>query len=95
MVGAPRFNKNSKVASKRKRNRLKRKLKCRFCNADGSPRPIYVDYKDLRTLKVMINREGNIVSRRKTGNCAKFQRAVRLAVMRARFMGLLPYVVTE
>ena len=75
MAGPMRFNKkNAKGSSKRKRNRLKRKLRCRFCTADGSPRPIYVDYKDLNTLKLMINREGNLVSRRKTGNCAKFQR---------------------
>ena len=42
---------------------MKRKLKCRFCTAEGCPRPVYVDYKDLRTLKVMINRDGNLISR--------------------------------
>jgi small subunit ribosomal protein S18 len=53
---------------------------------------VFVDYKDLRTLKVMINRDGNLISRRRTGNCAKYQRAVRDAILRARFMALLPYV---
>ena len=43
----------------------------------------------------MIDREGNLLSRRKTGCCAKYQRAVRDAVMRARYMGLLPYVSEE
>jgi small subunit ribosomal protein S18 len=82
---------------RKKRARLKKKLRCRFC-PDGcshSPRPIYVDFKDLKTLRLMIDREGHIQSRRRTGNCAKYQRAVRRAVLRARFMGLLPYVSEE
>ena len=79
---------------RRKRARLKKKLHCRFCpkGCDKSPRPIYVDFKDLKILKSMINRNGHLLSRRRTGNCAKYQRAVRRAVLRARFMGLLPYV---
>jgi small subunit ribosomal protein S18 len=43
----------------------------------------------------MVDREGNMLPRRKTGNCAKYQRAVREAVIRARFIGLLPYVAEE
>ncbi|MEX0700910.1 MAG: 30S ribosomal protein S18 [Planctomycetales bacterium] len=79
---------------RRKKARLKKKLRCRFCpdGCDRSPRPVYVDYKDLKTLRGMVNREGHILSRRRTGNCAKYQRAVRRAVMRARFIGLLAYV---
>jgi len=79
---------------RKKKARLKKKLRCRFCpnGCDNSPRPVYVDYKDLRTLRAMTDREGRIVSRRRTGNCAKYQRAVRRAVIRARFMGLLAYV---
>jgi len=82
---------------RKKRARLKKKLRCRFCpdGCDRSPRPIYVDYKDLKTLRTMIDREGRILARRKTGNCAKYQRAVRRAVLRARYMGLLPYVPEE
>lgn len=79
---------------RKRRARLKKKLKCRFCpdGCDKSPRPIYVDYKDMKTLRSMVNREGQLLSRRRTGNCAKYQRAVRRAVLRARFIGLLPYV---
>ena len=82
---------------RKKRQRLKKKLRCRFCpqGCDKPPRPIFVDYKDLKTLRTMIDREGNLLSRRKTGCCAKYQRAVRDAVMRARYMGLLPYVSEE
>ena len=82
---------------RKKRARLKKKLRCRFCNGDcnNPPRPIFVDFKDLKTLRTMVNRDGHILARRRSGNCAKYQRAVRRAVMRARFMGLLPYVVKE
>ena len=82
---------------RKKRARLKKKLSCRFCpdGCDNSPRPIYVDFKDLKTLHLMIDREGHMLSRRRTGNCAKYQRAVRQAIMRARFIGLLPYVVEQ
>lgn len=82
---------------RKKRARLKKKLRCRFCpdGCNHSPRPIYVDFKDLKTLRLMIDREGHIQSRRRTGNCAKYQRAVRRAVLLARFMGLLPYVSEE
>lgn len=79
---------------RKKRARLKKKLSCRFCpdGCDKSPRPVYVDYKDVKTLRTMVDRESNLLSRRRSGNCAKFQRAVRQAVLRARFIGLLPYI---
>ncbi len=80
---------------RKKRARLKKKLKCRFCPGGEIPRPVYVDYKDVRTLKTLIDREGRILPRRRTGTSAIYQRAVRRAVMRARFIGLLPYVSDE
>lgn len=82
---------------RKKRARLKKKLKCRFCpdGCSNSPRPVYVDFKDLKVLRTMLDREGHILSRRRTGNCAKYQRAVRRAVLRARFIGLLQYVPEE
>ena len=52
----------------------------------------YVDYKDVDLLKQFVNPHGRMVSRRRGGLTAKQQRAVELAVKRARFMGLLPYV---
>lgn len=79
---------------RKKRARLKKKIRCRFCpdGCDNSPRPVYVDYKDLKTLRLMMDRDGHILSRRRTGSCAKYQRAVRRAILRARFIGLLPYL---
>lgn len=66
--------------------------RCRFCRPEGCPRPAYVDFKDIETLKRMMSGHGKMLSRRRTGNCAAFQRAVSTAIKRARFMGLLPYV---
>jgi small subunit ribosomal protein S18 len=60
---------------------------------DGQrPRPMYVDYKDLDLLTKLTNRQGKIVGRRKSGCTAASQHAVTLAVKRARYMALLPYV---
>uniref|UniRef100_A0A7C2NW25 Small ribosomal subunit protein bS18 n=1 Tax=Schlesneria paludicola TaxID=360056 RepID=A0A7C2NW25_9PLAN len=91
------LNKTEIKKLRKKRQRLKKKLRCRFCpqGCDKPPRPIFVDYKDLKTLRSMIDREGNLLSRRKTGCCAKYQRAMRDAILRARYMGLLPYVAEE
>ncbi len=80
--------------ARKRKARQQRKINCRFCpdGCDNPPRPIYVDFKDVKLLRSMVNRNGQMLSRRRTGCCAKYQRAVRRAVMRARFMGLLPYV---
>jgi small subunit ribosomal protein S18 len=69
-----------------------RRSRCRFCTKEGCPRPAFVDYKDIQTLKKMCTGQGKLFSRKRSGNCAAFQRAVGLAVKRARFMALLPYV---
>ncbi len=68
------------------------KNRCRFCTKEGCPRPAYVDYKDVGNLKKMCDNQGKLMARKRTGNCATFQRAVKDAIKRARFMALLPYV---
>ncbi|MEA1939930.1 MAG: 30S ribosomal protein S18 [Candidatus Caldatribacteriota bacterium] len=60
---------------------------CLFC-ADK----IVADYKNVDLLKRFISEQGKILPRRVTGNCAKHQRAVAIAIKRAREIGLLPYV---
>lgn len=80
---------------RRKKQRLKKKMTCRFCPDGVIPRPVYVDYKDVKTLKQLVDRQGRILPRRRTGTSAIYQRAVREAVLRARFIGLLPYVSDE
>jgi small subunit ribosomal protein S18 len=82
---------------RKKKARLKKKLTCRFCpeGPKKSPRPVYIDYKDLKTLRTLIDRNARILPRRRTGTSAKWHRAVRLAVIRARFIALLPYIPEE
>lgn len=53
----------------------------------------YIDYKDIELLKKFLNLHGRIQGGRHTGVSAKYQRQLALAIKRARFMGLLPYVV--
>lgn len=50
-----------------------------------------VDYKDIARLRRHLTDRGKIESRRKTGTCAKHQRALALAVKRARHVALLPF----
>ena len=53
----------------------------------------YIDYKDIEILKRFLNQNGKIMSHKRTGITAKNQRALATAVKRARFLGLLPFVV--
>ena len=50
-----------------------------------------VYYKDINRLKKFTTERGKILPRRITGNCAKHQRALTIAIKRARTMALLPY----
>lgn len=68
----------------------RRKKVCAFCadkTTDG------IDYKDVNKLKRYVSERGKILPRRITGNCAKHQRALTVAVKRARHVALLPYTL--
>lgn len=66
-----------------------RKKVCRFC----VDRNAKVDFKDQATLKYFVTERGKIIPRRISGNCAKHQRAVAVAIKRARGVALIPYQV--
>jgi small subunit ribosomal protein S18 len=51
----------------------------------------YVDYKDVARLKKFITERAKILPRRITGNCARHQRQLTVAIKRARNMALLPF----
>jgi small subunit ribosomal protein S18 len=72
-----------------KRGFSRRKI-CRFC----ADKQVPIDYKDPQTLKYFITDRGKIVPRRISGNCAKHQRKVSLAIKRARMIALMPFAVT-
>lgn len=50
-----------------------------------------IDYKDIDLLKKFISERGKILPRRVTGTSAKYQRALTVAIKRARQVALLPY----
>jgi len=51
-----------------------------------------IDYKDVATLQRLTSAQGKLFSRKRSGLSATAQRRVALAVKRARFMALLPFV---
>ncbi|KKQ78065.1 MAG: 30S ribosomal protein S18 [Candidatus Zambryskibacteria bacterium RIFCSPLOWO2_01_FULL_39_39] len=52
----------------------------------------YVDYKDVELLKKFLNPHARILSKKKTGVSTEYQKKLSMAVKRARFMALLPYL---
>ena len=64
-----------------------KKKVCKFCI-----QKLKIDYKDADTLNRFITERGKILPRRITGTCAKHQRALALAIKRARMIALLPFV---
>lgn len=50
-----------------------------------------IDYKNVDRLRRYISDRGKIEPRRKTGTCARHQRALTIALKRARHIALLPY----
>ena len=73
--------------ARRERGRRSRKKVCAYC-VDKNSR---IDYKDVNRLKKFTTERGKILPRRITGNCAKHQRALTIAIKRARMMALMPY----
>lgn len=91
-MAAPKMNKRGASSFTKKRKRKKRVFRrrkvCRFC-ADSS---LEMDYKDPKNLKNFLTERGKIIPRRISGNCAKHQRKLTVAIKRARTIALLPYV---
>jgi small subunit ribosomal protein S18 len=51
-----------------------------------------IDYKDVATLQRLTSAQGKMFSRKRTGLDAECQRVAALALKRARFLALMPYV---
>jgi len=64
-----------------------RRKVCTFC----VDKVTYIDYKDIARLRRHLSERGKIEPRRKTGTCARHQRALAVALKRARHVALLPY----
>jgi small subunit ribosomal protein S18 len=68
---------------------FRRKKTCPF----SGPNAPKIDYKDVRMLQRYISERGKIVPARISAVCTKKQRELAQAIKRARFLGLLPYVI--
>ncbi len=80
--------KNNDNVSQTKKKYTEFTTKCRFCRM----RVDRIDYKDIQYLQKLVGSQGRLLSRRRSGNCATHQRSVKIALKRARYMALLPYV---
>lgn len=69
--------------------RKRRRRVCVFCEEKTN----VIDYKDLNKLRRFVSERGKILPRRITGNCAKHQRAVTIAIKRSRHVSLMPYTL--
>lgn len=75
----------------RRRGGFGRKKVCRFC----ADRALKIEYKEPSSLKLYVTERMKIIPRRISGNCAKHQREVAVAIKRARVLSLLPFTVTH
>ncbi|HEV3155929.1 MAG TPA: 30S ribosomal protein S18 [Candidatus Baltobacteraceae bacterium] len=78
---------SSKKRAQKKERRPKKKT-CSFCVDRGLP----LDYKDGSRLRKFISERGKILPRRMSGNCARHQHELTVAVKRARVIAFLPFV---
>ena len=77
------YNRGERPDSPMKRRGGRRRKKvCVFCGKENNE----IDYKDVAKLRKYVSERGKILPRRITGNCAKHQRALTVAVKRERHM---------
>ena len=68
---------------------FRRRKTCPFSGANAPK----IDYKDVRLLQRYISERGKIVPVAHHGGLGQKQRELARAIKRARFLGLLPYVI--
>lgn len=74
---------------RRERGRRPKKKVCSFCVDKVSS----VDYKEANRLRRYITDRGKILPRRITGNCARHQRQLTVAIKRSRNIAILPFTI--
>ncbi len=70
-----------------RRPMFRRRKVCKFC----SDKIDDINYKDVKLLMPFVPERAKILPRRISGTCAKHQRKLRTALMRARQLALIPY----
>jgi len=66
------------------------KNNCSYCQKKSEP-----SYKEYEVMSKYLTQRGKIVSRERSGMCARHQRRLAQEIKKARFLALLPYVVYE
>ena len=69
---------------------FRRRKSCPFTGVNAPK----IDFKDVRLLQRYISERGKIVPSRITAVSTKKQRELARAIKRARFLALLPYVIS-
>ena len=84
------MDRNERTEGQRRfrQNNRRRKKVCVFCQDKIE----HIDYKDTGRLRKLTTERGKILPRRISGTCAKHQRQLTVAIKRARYMALLPYI---
>jgi small subunit ribosomal protein S18 len=73
------------------KGRKPKKKVCSFCVDKVEA----INYKEVPKIRRYTTERGKILPRRISGNCAKHQRQLTLAIKRARNMALLPFTTGE
>jgi len=85
--GRLRAKARKKARKQKKSGGFLRRKVCRFCTEQTA----VIDYKDPKGLRYFITETGKVIPMRISGNCAKHQRAVAVAIKRSRQLALMPY----
>lgn len=94
MPSAPKRSSNQNRNQNRGDPRAK---KCTFCQSHAAngqsdaKNTLYIDYKDYAAMKPFTDYFGNIRARYYSGVCLRHQKMLKMAVEKARFMGMMSY----
>jgi len=76
-----------KTDGQQRRPMFRRRKICKFCAEKIDD----INYKDTKLLMGFVPERAKILPRRISGTCAMHQRKLRVAIMRARQLAMLPY----
>jgi small subunit ribosomal protein S18 len=86
-LNVPRSGGEGENGVLKKRRTFRRAKVCKFC----LDKVIQLDFKDVKRLRGFVSDRGKIIPRRISGNCAYHQRALTVAIKRARSIALLAF----
>ena len=80
-------NKEQGKDGQQRRPMFRRRKVCKFCVDKIDD----INYKDVKLLMPFVPERAKILPRRISGTCALHQRKLRVAILRARQLALIPY----